>query len=54
MKNCLELFLTTRKKTKIRNAFVNSASTDIKLIKTQLPKTIQSGGFLGKRLVILI
>ena len=28
-----ELFLTTRQKTKIRNAFANNVSTDIKLSK---------------------
>ena len=28
--------------------FVNSSSTDIKLSKTQLPKMIQSGGFIGR------
>ena len=45
-----ELFLTTRQKTKIRNAFNNNKSTDIKLSKAQISKTIQSGGFLGKLL----
>ena len=42
-----ELLLTTRKKTKIRNAFNNNMSTDIKLSKAQITKIIQSGGFLG-------
>ena len=32
------LFLTTRQKTKIRNAFANNMSTDIKLSKSQLSK----------------
>ena len=41
-----ELFLTTRQKTKMRNAFANNMSTDIKLSKAQLPKIIQSGGFI--------
>ena len=45
-----ELLLTTRQKTKIRNAFNNNTSTDIKLSKTQINKIIQSGGFLGKLL----
>ena len=45
-----ELFLTTRQKTKIRNAFDNNLLTDIKLGKVQLSKIIQSGGFLGKTL----
>ena len=42
-----ELFLTTRQKTKLRNAFNNNMSTDIKLSKAQITKIIQSGGFLG-------
>ena len=33
-----ELFLTTRQKTKIRNTFANSMSTDIKLSKAQIFK----------------
>ena len=36
----------TRQKTKLRNAFNNNASVDIKLSKTQIAKIIQSGGFL--------
>ena len=43
-----ELLLTTRQKTKIRNAFNNSRSTDLKLSKAQINKIIQSGGFLSK------
>ena len=35
------------KKTELRNAFGNNMSTDIKFSKTQIAKTIQSGGFLG-------
>ena len=42
-----ELLLTTRQKTKLRNAFNNNMSTDLKLSKAQISKTIQSGGFLG-------
>ena len=38
-----ELFLTTRQTTKIRNAFANNMSTDIKLSKTQISKIIKSG-----------
>ena len=38
------------KKTKIRNAFNNNTSTDIKHSKAQINKIIQSGGFLGKLL----
>ena len=40
-----ELFLTTRQKNKIRNAFANNMSTDIKLSNTQISKIFQSGGF---------
>ena len=42
-----ELLLMTRQKTKLRNAFNNNSSADIKLSKTQITKIIQSGGFLG-------
>ena len=45
-----ELLLTTRQKTKIRNAFNNNRSTDLKLSKAQINKIIQSGGFLSKLL----
>ena len=45
-----ELLLTTRQKTKLRNAFNNNTSADIKLSKTQIAKIIQSGGFLGSLL----
>ena len=44
-----ELLLTTREKTKLRNAF-NNMSTDLKLSKAQISKIIQSGGFLGSLL----
>ena len=40
-----ELLLTTIQKTKIRNAFNNNMSTDLKLSKAQINKIIQSGGF---------
>ena len=42
-----ELLLTTRQKTKLRNAFNNNMATDLKLSKAQISKIIQSGGFLG-------
>ena len=42
-----ELLLTTRQKTKLRNAFNNNMSTDLKLSKAQITKIIQYGGFLG-------
>ena len=45
-----ELLLTTRQKTKLRNAFESNMSTDIKLSKAQISKIIQSGGFLGSLL----
>ena len=45
-----ELLLTTRQKTKLRNAFNNNMSTDLKLSKAQISKIIQTGGFLGSLL----
>ena len=42
--------MTTIQKTKLRNAFNNNMSTDIKLSKAQISKIIQSGGFLGSLL----
>ena len=45
-----ELLLKTRQKTKLRNAFNNNMSTDLKLSKAQISKIIQSGGFLGSLL----
>ena len=42
-----ELLLNTRQKTKLRTAFENNMSTDIKLSKAEISKIIQSGGFLG-------
>ena len=42
-----ELLLTTGQKTKLRNAFNHSISTDLKFSKAQVSKTIQSGGFVG-------
>ena len=45
-----ELLLTNRQVEIIRKAFANHLSTDIKLSKTQLPKMMQSGGFLGRPL----
>ena len=44
-----ELLLTTRQKTKLRNA-LNNMSTDIKFSKAQITKIIQSGQFLGSLL----
>ena len=45
-----ELLLTTRQKAKVRNAFNNNMSTDLKLSRAQTSKIIQSGGFLGSLL----
>ena len=45
-----EQLLTTRQKTKLRNAFNNNMSTDLKLSKAQISKIIQSVGFLGSLL----
>ena len=44
------LLLTTRQTTKLRNAINNNMPIDIKLSKSQIKKTIQTGGFLGKLL----
>ena len=45
-----ELLLTARQKTKIRNAFNNNMSTELKLSKDQINKIVQSGGFLSELL----
>ena len=49
-----ELLLTNRQVANILKAFANHSLTDIKLSKTQLSKMIQSGGFLGKLLGLLL
>ena len=41
-----ELLLTTRQKTKLRIAFNNNMSTDLKLSRVQISKILQSRGFL--------
>ena len=41
-----KLLLTTRQKTKVRNAFNDNTSSDLKLSKAHISKKIQSGGFL--------
>ena len=43
-----ELLLTDRQISSIRKSFANNSSVDIKFLKTQLSKMIQSGGFLSK------
>ena len=45
-----ELLLTTSQKTKLRNAFNSSMSTDLQLSKPQISKIIQPGEFLGSLL----
>ena len=45
-----ELLLTTKQKTKLRNALNNNMSTDLTLSKAQASKIIQPGGFLGSLL----
>ena len=45
-----ELLLTIRQKTKLKNVFNHSISTDLKLSKAQISKILQSGGFLGRLL----
>ena len=45
-----ELLLTPRQKRKLRNAFNNNMSTDLKLSSYQISKINQSGGFLGSLL----
>ena len=42
-----ELLLTARQKRKLRNEFNNKMSTDLKLSKAQISRTIQFEGFLG-------
>ena len=48
-----ELLLTTRQKTKLRNAFNNNMSTDLRLSKAPISKIIQTGGVLGSSLSTL-
>ena len=45
-----KLLLTTRQKTKLKNAFNNNMSTDIELSTAKMSKIIQSGRFLGSLL----
>ena len=49
-----ELLLTDRQVSSICKAFSNNSSVDIKILRTQLSKMIQSGGFLGILLVPLL
>ena len=45
-----EFLLTTRQKLKLRNAFNNKISTDLKHSRAEISKIVQSGGFLGSLL----
>ena len=45
-----KLLLTNRQVANLRKAFANNSSTGIKLLKTQLSKMVQLGGFLGRLL----
>ena len=49
-----KLLLTNRQVANLRKSFPNNLSTDIKLSKTQLSKMMQSGGFLGGLLGLLL
>ena len=49
-----ELLLTDRQVSSIRKAFSNNSLADIKFSKIQLSKMIESGGFLGKLLGLLL
>ena len=40
--------LTNRQVANLHNTFANNSLADIKLLKTQLFKMVQSGGFLGR------
>ena len=45
-----ELLLTARQKTRLRHAFENNMLTDFKLLRLQISRIIQSGGFLDSLL----
>ena len=49
-----ELSLFNRQVENFRKAFASNSSADIKLSKPQLYKMIQSGGFLGRLLWLLL
>ena len=49
-----DLLLTTTQKTKLRNAFNNNISTDLKLLKAEISKIIQSGGSFIFRIIIMV
>ena len=45
-----ELLLTTRQRTKLKNAFNDNMSIDLTLSKAQISRIVQSGKFLGSLL----
>ena len=49
-----KLLLTGRQVSSLHKPFANNSAADIKLSKTQLSKMIQSRGFLGKLLGLLL
>ena len=49
-----KLLLTNTKVSNLPKAFGNNSSADIKLSKAQLSKMIQSGGFFGRLLGLLL
>ena len=49
-----KLFLNNRQGANLCKAFAKLSKTDINLSKAQLSKTIQSGGFLGKLLCLIL
>ena len=49
-----KLLLANRQVENLRKAFANESSTDIKLSKTPLSKMVQSRGFLGRLLGLLL
>ena len=49
-----KLSLTNTKVSRLRKPFANNSSANTKLSKTQLPKIVQLGGFLGRLLGLLI
>ena len=49
-----KLLLTNRQVVNLRKTFADNSSTDTKLSKTQISKMIQSGGFLGRILDLLL
>ena len=49
-----KLLLTNKQVANLRKAFANKLSAHLKLSKTQLSKIIQSGGFLGILLGLLL